>query len=56
MLTYRSLDICVNGAGIATRVLFHCDKTDGSNTWRRTIDVNLVAVIECTRLAVWIMF
>ncbi|XP_020573422.1 uncharacterized protein LOC110019897 [Phalaenopsis equestris] len=50
--TYQSLDICVNNAGIGTQVLFHHDKTDGSSTWRRTIDVDLVAVIECTRLAI----
>ncbi|KAH0451428.1 hypothetical protein IEQ34_018727 [Dendrobium chrysotoxum] len=52
MMTYGSLDICVNGAGISSQVLFHRDETDGSSTWRRTINVNLVAVIECTRLAI----
>ncbi|KAL0908656.1 hypothetical protein M5K25_023161 [Dendrobium thyrsiflorum] len=52
MMTYGSLDICVNSAGIASQVLFHRDETDGSSTWRRTVNVNLVAVIECTRLAI----
>ncbi|PKA55458.1 (+)-pulegone reductase [Apostasia shenzhenica] len=52
METYGRLDVCVNSAGIGTLVLFHHDKTDGTNTWRRTINVNLVAVIECTRIAI----
>lgn len=52
MKTYGCLDICVNSAGIGTPVLFHHDKTDGRSTWRRTIDIDFVAVIECTRLAI----
>lgn len=52
---YGSLDICINSAGIGTMVPFYKDSTDGTNTWKRTIDVNLVAVIECTRIAIQIM-
>ncbi|KAJ8423302.1 hypothetical protein Cgig2_002565 [Carnegiea gigantea] len=53
--TYGGLDICINNAGIFTPDLFYKDRTDGSGTWRRTIDVNLVAVIDCTRLAIQAM-
>lgn len=28
------------------------DQTDGTKTWRRTINVNLLALIDCTRLEV----
>lgn len=53
--TYGGLDICINNAGIGTPVPFYEDQTDGSRTWRRTIDVNLIAVIDCTRLAIQAM-
>ncbi|KAJ3676992.1 hypothetical protein LUZ60_002716 [Juncus effusus] len=53
--TYGGLDICINGAGMANNVIFHEDKTDGTKTWRRTVDVNLVAVINCTLIAIQIM-
>lgn len=49
---YGGLDICINNAGIATPLLFHKDTTDGSGTWKRTINVNLTAVVDCTRIAV----
>ncbi|XP_074587154.1 uncharacterized protein LOC141843041 [Curcuma longa] len=52
---YGGLDICINNAGIATPLLFHKDKTDGSGTWKRTINVNLTAVVDCTRIAIEIM-
>ncbi|GLU09293.1 hypothetical protein SLE2022_261590 [Rubroshorea leprosula] len=50
--TYGGLDICINSAGIADRIAFENDQTDGSNSWRRVINVNLIAVIDCTRLAI----
>lgn len=50
--TYRGLDICINSAGIATPISFFKDQTDGYKSWRRAIDINLVAVIESTRLAI----
>ncbi|KAM7479198.1 hypothetical protein LguiA_027411 [Lonicera macranthoides] len=50
--TYGGLDICINSAGIGNPLPFHKDQTDGSSSWRRTVNVNLVAVIECTRLAI----
>ncbi|KAK3024507.1 hypothetical protein RJ639_043699 [Escallonia herrerae] len=53
--TYGGLDICINSAGTGTKVLFHKDQTDGSGSWRRTINVNLTAVIDCTRLAIQTM-
>jgi NAD(P)-dependent dehydrogenase (short-subunit alcohol dehydrogenase family) len=53
--TYGGLDVCVNCAGIITTKLFHEDTTDGTNTWRRTVDVNLIAVMDCTRIAIQIM-
>lgn len=54
--TYGGLDICINSAGIATPISFFKDQTDGYKSWRRAIDINLVAVIESTRLAVWVIF
>lgn len=33
-------------------VPFHNDQTDGSKSWRHVVNVNLVAVIDSTRLAV----
>ncbi|XP_057534502.1 uncharacterized protein LOC130812882 [Amaranthus tricolor] len=53
--TYGGLDICINSAGIATLVPFHKDQTDGSNSWRRTLNVNLIAVIQCTLQAIQAM-
>ncbi|KAH1030798.1 hypothetical protein J1N35_042972 [Gossypium stocksii] len=50
--TYGGLDICINNAGIANTALFREDQTDGTKTWKHTINVNLVAVIDCTRLAI----
>ncbi|KAI3675295.1 hypothetical protein L1987_84884 [Smallanthus sonchifolius] len=52
---FGGLDICINCAGITTPILFHKDQTDGSNSWRQAIDVNLVAVIDCTHRAIKIM-
>lgn len=52
VVTYGGLDICINSAGISTSVPFYDDKSDGSGSWKRTINVNLTAVINCTRLAV----
>ncbi|CAK9168934.1 unnamed protein product, partial [Ilex paraguariensis] len=55
--TYGGLDICINSAGIGNPVPFHKDQTDGSGSgsWRQTINVNLNAVIDCTRLAIQAM-
>ncbi|GAV66351.1 adh_short domain-containing protein/ADH_zinc_N domain-containing protein/ADH_N domain-containing protein [Cephalotus follicularis] len=50
--TYGGLDICINSAGIGNPIPFHKDQTDGTGSWRHTINVNLNAVIECTRLAI----
>lgn len=54
--TYGGLDICVNSAGIGNPIPFRRDETDGTLSWRRTVDVNLLAVIDCTRLAVCFKF
>ncbi|KAL3515268.1 hypothetical protein ACH5RR_022170 [Cinchona calisaya] len=53
--TYGGLDICINSAGIANPVPFNKDQTDGSKSWKLTTNVNLVAVIDCTRLAIQTM-
>ncbi|TQD79340.1 hypothetical protein C1H46_035114 [Malus baccata] len=52
LATFGGLDICINNAGIGTFIPFDKDQTDGTHTWRKTINVNLVAVIDCTRLAI----
>ena len=53
---YGGLDICINSAGIGTIIPFHKDPSDGTDNWRRTINVNLIALIDCTRIAVCILF
>ncbi|CAA3028384.1 ARP (REF) [Olea europaea subsp. europaea] len=53
--TYGGLDLCINNAGIANPVPFNKDNTDGSKSWRLTVNVNLIAVIDCTRLAIQTM-
>nr|XP_043621193.1 probable quinone oxidoreductase [Erigeron canadensis] len=53
--TYGGLDICINCAGIVTSVPFQQDQTDGTRSWRHAINVNLVAVIDCTHRAIKIM-
>ncbi|KAI3809839.1 hypothetical protein L1987_19439 [Smallanthus sonchifolius] len=55
MEVYGGLDICINCAGITTSILFHNDQTDGAKSWRQAINVNLVAVIDCTHRAIKIM-
>ncbi|XP_030524997.1 prostaglandin reductase-3 [Rhodamnia argentea] len=50
--TYGGLDICINSAGINTPIPFHTDQTDGTRSWRHALNVNLAAVIDCTRLAI----
>lgn len=53
---FGRLDICINNAGLGNAIPFFKDKsTDGSGQWRRIIDVNLTALIDCTRLAIQIM-
>lgn len=51
-VTYGGLDICINSAGIGDIIPFRNDRTDGSKSWRHTVNVNLIAVIDSTRLAV----
>ncbi|KAK9163260.1 hypothetical protein Syun_004162 [Stephania yunnanensis] len=50
--TYGVLDICINNAGLGSTVPFIEDKAEA---WRLTVNVNLVAVIDCTRLAIQAM-
>ncbi|KAK9096901.1 hypothetical protein Sjap_022398 [Stephania japonica] len=50
--TYGGLDICINNAGLGSTVPFIKDKAEA---WRLTVNVNLVAVIDCTRLAIQAM-
>lgn len=54
-VTYGGLDICINSAGIGDIVPFHNDQTDGSKSWRHVVNVNLVAVIHSTQLAIQAM-
>ncbi|ONM55489.1 ARP protein (REF) [Zea mays] len=49
--TYNGLDICINCAGIANKTLVYDDTSDGTRTWRHAVNVNLVAVIDGTRIA-----
>ncbi|KAG8368351.1 hypothetical protein BUALT_Bualt15G0036500 [Buddleja alternifolia] len=53
--TYGGLDICINSAGISTAIPFYKDQTDGSRSWRHAVNVNFVAVIDSTRLAIQAM-
>ncbi|KAG8057012.1 hypothetical protein GUJ93_ZPchr0002g24337 [Zizania palustris] len=53
--TYGGLDICINCAGIAIKTLVYDDKSDGISTWRHAVNVNLVAVVDGTRIASQIM-
>ncbi|KAJ6671244.1 hypothetical protein OIU85_015043 [Salix viminalis] len=50
--TYGGMDICINCAGIGNPIPFSRDKTDGTHSWKHTINVNLLAVIDCTHLAI----
>ncbi|KAI5073037.1 hypothetical protein GOP47_0011050 [Adiantum capillus-veneris] len=53
---FGRLDICINSAGISERgQLFEDRSNDGTGPWRKVLDVNLIAVIDCTRLAVQVM-
>lgn len=53
--TYGGLDICINSAGIGNPIPFHKDQSDGTSSWRKVLGVNLVAVVDCTRIAIKIM-
>ncbi|OEL34701.1 Zinc-binding alcohol dehydrogenase domain-containing protein 2, partial [Dichanthelium oligosanthes] len=44
-------DICINCAGIGNKKLVYDDTSDGARTWRHAVNVNLVAVIDGTRIA-----
>uniref|UniRef100_A0A6N2L430 Enoyl reductase (ER) domain-containing protein n=1 Tax=Salix viminalis TaxID=40686 RepID=A0A6N2L430_SALVM len=50
--TYGGMDICINCAGIGNPIPFYKDKTDGTHSWKHTVNVNLLAVIDCTHLAI----
>ncbi|KAL4196913.1 hypothetical protein AMTRI_Chr04g185470 [Amborella trichopoda] len=52
MESFGQLDICINCAGISTPISFYQDKSDGTSSWRRAVNVNLIAVIDGTHLAV----
>ncbi|PQQ04395.1 prostaglandin reductase-3 [Prunus yedoensis var. nudiflora] len=52
LATFGGLDICINSAGISNPIPFNKDQTDGTRSWRLTVDVNLIAIIDCTRLAI----
>lgn len=50
---YGRLDACVNNAGIGDREWFIDDaSSDGRGFWRKVVAVDLVAVIDGTRLAI----
>jgi NADPH:quinone reductase-like Zn-dependent oxidoreductase len=53
--TYGGLDICIASAGIANPIPFDKDQTDGTGSWRRTLNVNFIAVFDTTRLAIQTM-
>ncbi|BFG41800.1 hypothetical protein CerSpe_280740 [Prunus speciosa] len=52
LATFGGLDICINSAGIINPIPFHKDQTDGTRSWRLTVNLNLIAIIDCTRLAI----
>ena len=52
MDTFGGLDICINCAGFVNKSLVYDDISDGTSTWKRAVNVNLVAVIDGTRIAV----
>ncbi|KAH7440639.1 hypothetical protein KP509_03G003500 [Ceratopteris richardii] len=51
---FGRLDICINSAGIGEKqkMLLDDHSDDGSGAWRRVLDVNLIALIDSTRLAI----
>nr|CAB3453600.1 unnamed protein product [Digitaria exilis] len=53
--TFGGLDICINCAGFVNKSLVYNDKSDGFSTWKRAVNVNLVAVIDGTRIATQVM-
>lgn len=50
--TYGGLDICIASAGIGNPIPFDKDPTDGTRSWRHTLNVNFIAVFDTTRLAI----
>jgi len=54
--TYGGLDICIASAGIGNPIPFDKDPTDGTRSWRHTLNVNFIAVFDTTRLAVSLKF
>eukprot|EP00271_Cylindrocystis_brebissonii_P003537 TRINITY_DN1462_c0_g1_i1.p1 TRINITY_DN1462_c0_g1~~TRINITY_DN1462_c0_g1_i1.p1 ORF type:complete len:299 (-),score=53.92 TRINITY_DN1462_c0_g1_i1:327-1223(-) len=56
MRLFGRLDLCVNNAGIGDNDWFLEDNsTDGTGMWRKLMEVNLMAVIDGTRLAIQAM-
>ncbi|CAM8914083.1 hypothetical protein QQ045_031278 [Rhodiola kirilowii] len=53
--TYGGLDIFISCAGINNPIPFEKDNTDGTSSWRHTMNVDLLAVIDSTRLAIRVM-
>ncbi|KAJ1289971.1 hypothetical protein BS78_02G205700 [Paspalum vaginatum] len=53
--TFGGLDICINCAGFVNKSLVYDDKSDGTSTWKHAVNVNLVAVIDGTRIATQVM-
>ncbi|WVZ65207.1 hypothetical protein U9M48_014613 [Paspalum notatum var. saurae] len=53
--TFGGLDICINCAGFVNKSLIYDDKSDGTSTWKHAVNVNLVAVIDGTRIATQVM-
>uniref|UniRef100_A0A7N0T0R8 Enoyl reductase (ER) domain-containing protein n=1 Tax=Kalanchoe fedtschenkoi TaxID=63787 RepID=A0A7N0T0R8_KALFE len=53
--TYGGLDICITCAGVSNPIPFEKDDTDGTRSWRHTMNVDLLAVIDSTRLAIRLM-
>ncbi|MCH95730.1 15-hydroxyprostaglandin dehydrogenase, partial [Trifolium medium] len=49
--TFGGLDICIASAGIGNPIPFDKDETDGTRSWRHTLNVNFIAVFDTTRLA-----
>lgn len=50
---YGRIDVCINNAGIGEKEWFLKDASNnGNGHWRKVVDVDLMAVIDGTRLAV----
>ncbi|KAL9271223.1 putative quinone oxidoreductase, partial [Drosera capensis] len=45
-ITYGGLDICINSAGISNPLPFQEDRTDGSRSWRHTINIQTMQAAQ----------